>query len=138
MAAELVVPPVGEIQADRELRHAGVVQGNVALGRHQRPVRNQDDVGQVVRLLDVADDFDDVVAQQRFAPGNLHHARLQHAHVLGVLFRLELARLVPRTAVVAMPAIAVARIGDLEGNHDGAAGKPVHAALLDNPKRFAE
>jgi hypothetical protein len=37
-----------------------------------------------------------------------------------------------------MPAIAVARIGDLEGNHDGAAGKPVHAALLDNPKRFAE
>jgi hypothetical protein len=33
-----------------------------------------------------------------------------------------------------MPAIAVARIGDLEGNHDRAAGEPVQAALLDDPK----
>ena len=136
--AEIVMPFVGEIQADGELVDARLAQGQVLLPGHERPVGNQDGVGQLRAVLDVADNLDHVVAHERLAARDLHDTRAQRLHVAAVFGGLQIARFVARPAVVAVLAVARAGVRHFEGNHDGALGGPVERASPDNPQRFDE
>ena len=138
IGAEIVVPLVGEIQADGELVDAGLAQRQVLLLGHERPVGNQDGVRQLRPALDVADNLDHVVAQQRLAARDLHHAGAQRLHVAAVFGGLQIARFIARPAVVAVLAEAGAGVRHLERNHDGAFGDPVERPSPDNPQRFDE
>ena len=129
---EIVMPPVREIQRHRKLIHPRLSQPQVPLRRHQRPRRHQNDIGQGIGLFDVPHHLLEVVPHQRLAPGHLHHARLQRLHVPRILLRPQVPRIVPRSPMVAVAAIAGARIGHLERHHDGPACDPVQCPLADD------
>ena len=123
--AEIVVAPVGKVQADGELVDAGGAQGQVFLLRHEGPVGDQDGVRQGGAVLDGAYDLHHVVAHQRLATGNLHHAGAQRLHVAAVAGRLEIARFIARAPVVAVFAPAGTRVRDFERDNNRPVGQPV-------------
>ena len=86
--------------------------------------------------LDVAHDLHHVVAHQRLAARHLHHAGTQLFHVAAVFRRLQIARFVARPAVVAVLAVAGARIRHFERNDDRPLGEPVQRPSPDNPQRL--
>ncbi len=131
---EIVVPRVGKIKTHRELVDARIAQRQVLLLGHQRPVGYQDGVGRARAALDGADDLHHVAAHERLAARDLHHARAQYLHVTHVVGGFEVARFVARTAVVAVLAVARARVGDFEGYDDGALGEPVQRPPPDDPE----
>ena len=137
-SAEIVVALVGEIQADAELVDSGFAQLQVALFGHMRPVRNQNDEGKSGIRFDVADNFRQILAHQRFAAGDLNDAGAKHFHVFFVIGGLQIARSVLGTAVIAVLAIAGAGVCHLKGNDDRPLRQPVQRSLGYDSQRFPQ
>jgi hypothetical protein len=62
----------------------------------------------------VADNLIQIHAQQRFAAGDLNNTWTKYFHVFPVIWRLQIAGGIPGTSVVAMLAVARARIRHLK------------------------
>ena len=74
-------------------------------------------------LVVTSDEYED--AKRRLSAGNLDDAGLQFLHIAAIVGRLQIARLVAGSTVVAMLAIAATRVRHLKRDDDGAAGWPV-------------
>ena len=108
------MPLVEVVERDVELIDAGVPQRLRALRREHGAVRDQRDVLERDRAIDLGDEILEIAAQRRLAAGEGDEHRIEEARRVGVALELRRALVGVGLPVVTEPAVRVAAKRDLE------------------------